>query len=81
MFVYKPAETIEYVIIKWSTCLKKYKLYESITRGFVGLRIRNFHGIIFISNKTYREIFKSALAYLQEHLSWRTSAYGCFWMY
>ena len=35
-FVYKHIETIEYV------------LYGQITREFLGLRMRNFQGIVFI---------------------------------
>ena len=34
------------------------------TREFLGLRMRNFQGIVFISTRTYSEIFKSALVYL-----------------
>ena len=37
-----------------------------ITREFLGLRMRNFQGIAFIWTQAYREIFKSALVYLQE---------------
>ena len=40
------------------------KVYGYITREFLGLRIRNFQGIIFLWTRTYREIFKSALVYL-----------------
>ena len=39
-----------------------YKL--QITREFLGLRMQNFQGIVFIRTLTYREIFKSALVYL-----------------
>ena len=35
-----------------------------ITPEFLGLRIRNIQGIIFIWTQTYRGIFKSALVYL-----------------
>ena len=35
-----------------------------ITRGFLGLRVQNFQGIVFIGTQTYREIFKSGLVYL-----------------
>ena len=35
-----------------------------ITRKFLGLRKRNFQGIVFIWTQTCREIFKSALMYL-----------------
>ena len=34
--------------------------------------MRNFQGSIFIRTKTYREIFKSALAYLEQvNVCWR----------
>ena len=36
------------------------KFYGYITREFLGLRMRNFQGIIFIWTQAYREIFKSA---------------------
>ena len=39
-------------------------LYGRTTREFLGLRMRNFQGIIFILIRTNREIFKSALVYL-----------------
>ena len=35
-----------------------------MTREFLGLRMWNFQGIVFIWTQTYREIFKSALVYL-----------------
>ena len=35
-----------------------------MTREFLGLRIRNFQGIIFAQIRTYAEIFKSAIVYL-----------------
>ena len=31
---------------------------------FLGLRLRYFQGIVFISTQSYREIFKSTLVYL-----------------
>ena len=45
--------------------IKIYKLHEQITWEFLGLRMRNFQGIIFIWTQTYREIFKSALVNLK----------------
>ena len=47
MFVYKHAQTIEYVKKK-PTFYEKFKLHERITGTFLGLRIRNFQGIISI---------------------------------
>ena len=47
MFVYKHTETIEY-IQKQLSFLKKYILHRKRIREFLGLRIRNFHGIISI---------------------------------
>ena len=41
------------------------KLYEYITREFLGLRMLNFQGIIFMWTRTYSEIFKSAWVYLK----------------
>ena len=35
-----------------------------MTRDLLGLRMRNFQGMIFKWIRTYREIFKSALVYL-----------------
>ena len=62
-FVYKHTETIEYVK-KWANFYEKYKMYGWITREFLGLRMQNFQGIIFIWIRTYMEILKSALVYL-----------------
>ena len=42
---------------------EKYKLFGKITRELLGLRMRNFHGVIFMWIRTNREIFKSALVY------------------
>ena len=42
-----------------------YKLYAYITREFLEIRMRNFQGIIFVWTRAYKEIFKSALLYLQ----------------
>ena len=33
-----------------------HKLYGQITREFLGLRMQNFQGIVFIWEQTYREI-------------------------
>ena len=46
MFVYKHTETIEY-IKKLANFLEKCKIYGWITRGFLGLRMENFQGVIF----------------------------------
>ena len=35
-----------------------------MTRDLLGLRMRNFQGMVFKWNRTYGEIFKSALVYL-----------------
>ena len=35
-----------------------------ITREFLGLRMQNIQGIVFISAQTYRGIFDSAFVYL-----------------
>ena len=40
-------------------------LYGEITWEFFRFRVGNFQGIIFLWKRTYREIFKSALVYLQ----------------
>ena len=62
-FVYKHLETLEYVK-NLPTFYEIYKLHWKITREFLGLRMRNFHGSAFIWTKTHSEIFKSALVYL-----------------
>ena len=41
-----------------------YKLHGEMTQEFLGLRMRNFQGIVFTRVRTYIEIFKSALGYL-----------------
>ena len=41
----------------------KITLYGYINREFLGLRMRNFQGIVFIWTRTYSEKFKSALVY------------------
>ena len=47
-------------------CKQKFrKLYGYITREFLEIRMRNFQGIIFVWTRAYKEIFKSALLYLQ----------------
>ena len=38
------------------------KLFGYITREFLGLRVQNFQGIIFIWTRAYKEIFKSAIS-------------------
>ena len=40
------------------------KLHGQTTGEFLGLRMQNFLGIIFLWTQKYREIFKSALMYL-----------------
>ena len=47
MFVYKYTETIEYVR-KYPIFKEKYKPYGEITREFLGLRMRDHQGIIFV---------------------------------
>ena len=47
MFVYKHAETIEYAKNE-PNFNEKYKLYGGITREFLRLKMRNFHGITLI---------------------------------
>ena len=41
-----------------------FKKFANLTRGFLGLRMRNFQGIVFIRTETYTEIFKSAFVFL-----------------
>ena len=41
--------------------MKKYKYHGQITTEFLGLRMRNLQGIIFIRKREYRKIFKFAL--------------------
>ena len=53
-------------MLKISLLFKKYELQRKITREFLGLRMRNFQGSVFIWIQTYREIFKSALVYLSK---------------
>ena len=50
-------------MLKSSLLFKKDKRHGQITREFFGLRMQNFHGIVFIRTPTYSESFKSALAY------------------
>ena len=63
MFVYKHTKTIEYVK-KLSTFQEQYKLYEQITREFLGSIMWNFQEIILTWTQAYGEIFKSAFLYL-----------------
>ena len=49
---------------KLPTFYKNYKLHGWVTREFLGIRIQNFHGIIFIWIQTYGDIFKSAWVYI-----------------
>ena len=52
-------------MLKISLLFKEiYKLHGQITRELLGLRMRNFQGIIFIGRQAYREVFKSVLVYL-----------------
>ena len=62
-FVNKHSETTEYVK-NYPTFSEIYKLHGRITQEFLGLRMRNFQGIVFIWTQTYGGIFKSALMYL-----------------
>ena len=41
------------------------KLHGEITRELLGLRMRSFQGIAFTRRRTYIDIFKSALVYLE----------------
>ena len=41
-----------------------YKLHGEMTQEFLGLRMRNFQGIVFTRVRAYIEIFKSALGHL-----------------
>ena len=47
MFIYKHKDTIDYVK-KYPSFKKKKKLHGLITRKFLGLRMRNVQGIVFI---------------------------------
>ena len=40
-----------------------------MTRDFLGLRMRNFQGIVFIWTQTYSKTFKSALVYFETYIS------------
>ena len=52
-------------MLKISLLFKKFHKFQwQITREFLGLRKQNFQGMVFISTRTYMEIFKSALVYL-----------------
>ena len=61
---FKQTETIEQVK-KNSVFLGECKLYGWIPWEFIALRMRNFHSILFMSIRTYREILVIALVYLQ----------------
>ena len=41
-----------------------YKIPGEMTQEFLGLRMRNFQGIVFTRARRYTEISKSALVYL-----------------
>ena len=41
-----------------------YKIPGEMTQEFLGLRMRNFQGIVFTRVRRYTEISKSALVYL-----------------
>ena len=53
-------------MLKISLHFKKFTnfMHGQITRELLGLRMRNFQGIIFIGRQAYREVFKSVLVYL-----------------
>ena len=40
---------------------KKLKFHGQLTREFLGLRLQNFQGTVFIQTRIYSEIFKFAL--------------------
>ena len=63
----------------WKVCLQTFRsnkicwklayflrnlLHGQITREFLGLRMRHFHGIAFIWTRTFTKVLKSALVYL-----------------
>ena len=50
-------------MLKISLLFKKFTNYEQITREFLGLRMRNFQGIVFLRTQTFRETLESALVY------------------
>ena len=62
MFAYKHTETKEYVK-KYRTFKKKYKLHGNST--ILWFKNAKFSGIVFIWSRSYNEIFKSTLVYLQ----------------
>ena len=51
-------------MLKNSLHFKKSTNFTGKTHEFLGLRMRNFQGIVFIWSRAYSEIFKSALVYL-----------------
>ena len=50
-------------MLKLSLLFKKFENGQ-ITQESLGLKIRNFQGIVFVWTQTYRQIFKSVLVYL-----------------
>ena len=50
-------------MLKISPLFKKFTNYEQIAREFLGLRMRNFQGIVFLRTQTFRETLESALVY------------------
>ena len=52
-------------MLKISLLFKKFTNYEEITREFLGLRMRNFQGIVFLWTQTFRETLESALVYFK----------------
>ena len=54
-------------MLKISLLFKKFtKLFGQITQKLLGLGMRNSQAIDFVRTQTYREIFKSALVYLED---------------
>ena len=54
-------------MLKISLLFKKFtKLFGRITQKLLGLGMRNSQAIDFVRTQTYREIFKSALVYLED---------------
>ena len=76
--IYKHSETTE-CVKKLAYFLRNYKVQAQITREFLGLRMLNFQFVVFIWwTRTYREIFKSALAYLSPNLNELIYFYSSF---
>ena len=59
-FCLQKPETIEYVK-SLPTFKEIYKPHREINRKFLGLRMRDFQGIVFIRTQICREIFTSAI--------------------